>query len=79
MVVLFTCKYEEDPIKNEGPSVFTTFPNYNPMGAIGCHGNQSSNPIWSKTKSYYSLSSDPMMHQIKFDCNRPTGLRDIHV
>ena len=22
------------------------FPHYNPMGAIGCHGNQKSNPIW---------------------------------
>ena len=25
------------------------FPHYIPMGAIGCHGNQSSDPIWSKT------------------------------
>ena len=25
------------------------FPNYNPMGAICCHGNQSSDPIWPKT------------------------------
>ena len=25
------------------------FPHYNPMGAICCHGNQSSNPTWSKT------------------------------
>ena len=25
MYVLVTCKYEEDPIKNEGASVFTTF------------------------------------------------------
>ena len=25
------------------------FPHYNPMGAIYCHGNQSSNPTWSKT------------------------------
>ena len=24
------------------------FPHYNPMGAICCHGNQSSKPIWSK-------------------------------
>ena len=28
---------------------WTHFPNYNPMGAICCHGNQSSNPTWSKT------------------------------
>ena len=25
------------------------FPHYNPMGAICCHGNQSSIPTWSKT------------------------------
>ena len=25
------------------------FPYYNPMGAICCHGNQSSDPIWPKT------------------------------
>ena len=25
------------------------YPHYNPMGAICCHGNQSSNPTWSKT------------------------------
>ena len=46
MDVLITCKYEEDPIKNEGAR---HFPHYNPMGAIRCHGHQSSNPIWPKT------------------------------
>ena len=25
------------------------FPNNNPMGAIRCHGHQSSEPIWPKT------------------------------
>ena len=25
------------------------FSHYNPMGAISCHGHQSSDPIWSKT------------------------------
>ena len=25
------------------------FPHYNPMGAINCHGNQSSDSIWPKT------------------------------
>ena len=25
------------------------FPQYNPMGAMRCHGHQSSNPIWPKT------------------------------
>ena len=32
MDVLVTCKYEKDPIKNEGARVFTTFSHYNPMG-----------------------------------------------
>ena len=36
-----TCKYEEDRIKNEGARVVKHFPNYNPMGAIRCHGHQS--------------------------------------
>ena len=53
------------------------FPHYNPMGAISCHGHQSSDPIWSKTLCI--LSPYPMMLQIKFGCNWPTGLRDIHV
>ena len=49
IVVLITCKYEEDPIKNEGDRVLTRFPHYNPIGAISCQGNQSSNSIWPKT------------------------------
>ena len=43
------------------------FPHYNPMGAIRCHGNQSSNPIWQKT--YCSFSPTQVMLQIKFDRN----------
>ena len=38
------------------------FPHYNPMGAICCHGNQSSNPTWSKTKC--NQSPTPMMLQL---------------
>ena len=53
------------------------FPHYNPMGAIRCHGHQSSDPIWSKTESI--LSPYQMMLQIKLGCNWPTGLRDIYV
>ena len=50
MVVLVTCKNKEEQIKNEGAIVVTRFsPLYNPMGAICCHGNQSSDPIWPKT------------------------------
>ena len=53
------------------------FPHYSPMGAICCHGNQSSDLICIKTLC--SLSPTPMMLQIKFGCNRPAGLGDIHV
>ena len=77
MDVLVTCKYEEDPIKNEGARVLTTFPHYNPMGAIRCHGHQSSGPIWPKT--YCSLSPTPMMAQIKFRYAWSTGCGDIQV
>ena len=43
------------------------FSHYNSMGAIRCHGNQSSNPIWPKT--YFSFSPTQVMLQIKFDRN----------
>ena len=49
MDVLVTCKYEEDPIKMKALEWTQHFPHYNPMGAIRCHGNQSSDPTWSKT------------------------------
>ena len=50
------------------------FPHYNSMGAICCHGNQSSDPTWPKT--YCNLSPSSMMLQIKFDCDWPCCLRD---
>ena len=50
MVVLVTCKNKEEQIKNEGARVVSQdFPHYNPMGAIGCYGNQSSDLILPKT------------------------------
>ena len=49
MVVLVSCKNEEEPIKIKGARVVTRFPHYNPMGAICCHENQSSDPILPKT------------------------------
>ena len=47
------------------------------MGAIRCHGHQSSDPIWPKTCC--SLSPTPMMVQIKFRYDWPTGCGDIQV
>ena len=53
------------------------FPHYNTMGPIRCHGHQSSNAIWPKT--YCSLSPTPMMVQIIFCYDWPTGCGDIPV
>ena len=53
------------------------FPHYNPMGAICCHGNQSSDQILPKTSC--SQSPTPMMLLMKFDYDWPAGFRDIHV
>ena len=53
------------------------FPHYNPMGAIYCHGNQSSYPILPKTLC--NQSPTPMMLLIKFDYDWPAGFRHIHV
>ena len=53
------------------------FPHSNPMGAICCHGNQSSDPIRSKTLC--KQSPNPMMLQMKFDIDWLAGLRDINV
>ena len=77
MGVQVTCKNKEEPMKNEGARVVTRFSHYNPMGAICCHGNKSSNPIWSKT--LWSQSPTPMMLLMKFDYDQPADLRDIHV
>ena len=43
------------------------FPHYNPMGAIWCHGDQSSDSIYPKTQCRQSLTL--MMLQMKFDNN----------
>ena len=45
IVVLVTCKNEEDPIKIGGARVLTRFSPLYPKGAICCHGNQCSDPI----------------------------------
>ena len=77
MAVLVTCKNEEDPIKMKALEWPHDFPHYNPMGAICCHGNQSSDLIWPKILCSFSFT--PMMLQIKFDSDPPAGFRDINV
>ena len=53
------------------------FPHYKSMGGFCCHGHQRFDPICLKTLC--SLSSPPVMLQIKFDHDWLTGLRDIQV
>ena len=51
------------------------FPHYNPMGAIRCHGHQSSDLAQNLMQPF----PHPNDASDKFGCHRPTGLRDIHV
>ena len=54
------------------------FHHYNPMGAIRCHGNQSSDPTWSKT--YQSIphpndASDKIWLQLAHWLRRYSSLK----
>ena len=74
MHFILTCKHEKDRMKTAEKKWRHRFLHYNPVGAFCCHGKQSSDPIWPKTLC--TLSPYQMMLQIKFGCDRPTGLRD---
>ena len=50
-------------LKMKALECFQHLPHYNTMGAICCHGNQSSDPIWPKTS--FRLSPTPIMLQLK--------------
>ena len=51
MIWMFSLPASMKKIRSEIKALEWTqhFPHYNPMGAIRCHGNQSSDPTWSKT------------------------------
>ena len=53
MVVLVTCKNEEDPIKIKALEWPQYFPHYKSMEAICCRGNQSSGPVWPKPNAAF--------------------------
>ena len=74
MIVLVTCKYEEDPIKNEDTRVLTRFSLWELSVAM-----ETRVPIRSGQKPNAAFSPIQMMLWIKFGCNRSTGLRDINV
>ena len=46
---LLPARIEKNKSKMKEPEWSQDFPHYNPMGAICCHGNQSSDPILPKT------------------------------
>ena len=75
MHVLVIFKYKKDWIKSNREKVH--FPPYKSMGAFCYHGHQIFDPICLKTLC--SLSPTPVMLQIKFDQDWPTGLGDIQV
>ena len=70
----YTKNIEAQGLMVSEKKIFLCFPNYNPIGAIRRHGNQSSNPIWPKTLC--NLSPTPMMLQIKFGFYWPSGFRE---
>ena len=49
------------------------FPHYNPMGAIRCHGHQSSDPIWTKT--YPNDGSDKISLRLAYWLRRYSSLK----
>ena len=48
IAVLITCKFDEDLMKALSSGQYMT--HYKSMGAFGCHGNQSYDPICTKTE-----------------------------
>ena len=49
MYVLVTSSMKKIRSKMKALECSQHFPHYNPMGAIRCHGHQSSDSIWPKT------------------------------
>ena len=51
MLLMFSLPASMKKIRSKMKALEWTqhFPHYNPIGAICCHENQSSNPTWSKT------------------------------
>ena len=65
MVVLVTCKNEEDPIQKGGARVLKIFPIITLWELSDANGNQISDLFWPKTLC--SLSTIPIMLQMKLD------------
>ena len=55
IVVLITCKTEEDPIKNEGARVLTSFPHYKSMGFTDAQGQLTPQSLIESGRNSNSL------------------------
>ena len=75
MVDLVTCKNKENQSKIKEQEWSQDFPHYNHMGAICCHGNQSSDFL---AQNLMQPIPHPNDAQMKFDYDQPAGFRDIH-
>ena len=42
MHAIVTCKFHEDPTKDEESTLFTSISHSKPMGPISCHSNKNS-------------------------------------
>ena len=79
MVVFVPCKNEADSIENEAARVLTTFPP--PIITLWelSVAMETRVMIRSGRKPKAACSPNPVMHQIKFDCDQPNGCGDILV
>ena len=64
-LILLPARIMKNKLKMKELEWSQDFPHYNPMGAICCHGNQSSDPILPRTCS--SQSPTPTMLLMKSD------------
>ena len=66
LLLLLPARIKKIQWKMEELECSQDFPHYNPMGAICCH------------RSYLTQNPPPLWCFMKFDYDRPAGLRDIH-
>ena len=60
MVILVNCKYEKDPIKNEGAGALTTFLQFYFMGFVFRHSRSAKSVVRSRSGPNFELIEDFM-------------------
>ena len=61
MVVILTCKNEEDPIKTEGARVLTRFSHYKSMGIFFRHSRAANSAVLGRIWPKFELMRDIMV------------------